>query len=66
MHKGRNRFEKSMRFKEAIEEYMPIIKGRGCCVLEYDTGALKIGQIADDVYEKVMRMEKDKKRKRKR
>jgi len=55
---GRGRYEKSLRFKFYIDMYLPLLKERGCNVMEFDSGRVKIPDIAKIVYKEAMRLQK--------
>jgi hypothetical protein len=64
LRSGKGRYEKSLRFKYYIDIYLPLLKERGCNVLEFDTGRMKKSRIANEVYDEVLRLQ-NRKRKRK-
>jgi hypothetical protein len=57
--KGRNRYEKSIRFKLAIDEYLPLLKSRGCNIMEFDSGKIRKSKIAKSVYREIKRLQNE-------
>lgn len=58
LRSGRNRYEKAMRFKQAIATYLPLLKERGCNVLEFDSGKMGEKAIAKAVRREIMRLQR--------
>lgn len=58
LRSGRNRYEKAMRFKIAIAVYLPVLRERGCNILEFDSGRMSKDLIAKAVHKEIKRLQR--------
>ena len=58
LRSGKGRYDKSLRFKYYIKTYLPLLKERGCHILEFDSGKVKKPMIAKAVYNDIKRLQR--------